>query len=114
MNNAIKFTTNGDITISTENIKNNEMSTMETELGQKNEQQRGEVYISIKDTGIGLSPITIPKLFSKFVSTDYGGTGLGLFISKNIIESHNGKIWADNNIDGNGATFSFSLPIPGN
>ena len=114
LNNAIKFTANGDITISTENIKNNEMSTMETELGQKNEQQRGEVYISIKDTGIGLSPITIPKLFSKFVSTDYGGTGLGLFISKNIIESHNGKIWADNNIDGNGATFSFSLPIPGN
>jgi signal transduction histidine kinase len=113
LNNAIKFTANGEITISTEDIKHNKTSTMETEVGQKNEQQRGEVYISIKDTGIGLSPVAIPKLFSKFVSTDHGGTGLGLFISKNIIESHNGKIWAENNIEGNGATFSLTLPIPG-
>jgi signal transduction histidine kinase len=110
LNNAIKFTANGEITISTEDIKHNKTSTMETEVGQKNEQQRGEVYISIKDTGIGLSPVTIPKLFSKFVSTDYGGTGLGLFISKNIIESHGGKIEAQNNPDGKGATFSFIIP----
>ena len=110
MNNAIKFTANGEITISTEDIKHNKTSTMETEVGQKNEQQRGGVYISIKDTGTGLSPVTIPKLFSKFVSTDYGGTGLGLFISKKIIESHGGKIEAQNNPDGNGATFSFIIP----
>jgi signal transduction histidine kinase len=84
---------------------------METKLGQKNEQQKGEVHISIKDTGTGLSPITIPKLFSKFVSTDSGGTGLGLFISKNIIESHGGKIWSENNIDGKGALVSFTLPL---
>jgi two-component system, OmpR family, sensor histidine kinase VicK len=48
----------------------------------------------------------IPKLFSKFVSTDSGGTGLGLFISKNIIESHGGRIWAENNIDGKGVHVS--------
>jgi two-component system sensor histidine kinase VicK len=53
----------------------------------------------------------IPKLFSKFVSTDSGGTGLGLFISKNIIESHGGRIWAENNIDGKGVHVSFSLPL---
>jgi signal transduction histidine kinase len=111
LNNAIKFTANGEITIDTEGIKQKEMSTMETKLGQKNEQHRGEVYISIKDTGPGLSPVTIPKLFSKFVSTDYGGTGLGLFISKNIIESHGGRIWAENNIDGKGAQVSFTLPV---
>jgi signal transduction histidine kinase len=111
LNNAIKFTANGAITIDTQGIKQNEMSTMETKLGQKNEQHRGQVYISIKDTGTGLSPVTIPKLFSKFVSTDHGGTGLGLFISKNIIESHGGRIWAENNSDGKGALFSFSLPV---
>jgi len=111
LNNAIKFTAKGEITISTEDIKHNEKGTMETKSGQKDEQQdRGEVYIGIKDTGTGLSPITIPKLFSKFVSTDYGGTGLGLFISKNIIESHGGKINAQNNPDGKGATFSFIIP----
>jgi signal transduction histidine kinase len=110
LNNAIKFTANGEITISTADITYNEISKLETKLRQKNEQQRGEVYISIKDTGTGLSPVTIPKLFSKFVSTDYGGTGLGLFISKNIIESHGGKIEAQNNPDGKGATFSFIIP----
>jgi two-component system sensor histidine kinase VicK len=67
LNNAIKFTANGEITISTEDIKHNEISKMETKLRQKNEKQRREVYISIKDTGTGLSPITIPKLFSKFI-----------------------------------------------
>jgi two-component system, OmpR family, sensor histidine kinase VicK len=71
---------------------------------------RGEVYIGIKDTGTGLFLITLPKLFSKFVSTDSGGTGLGLFISKNIIESQGGKIEAKNNPDGKGATFSFIIP----
>jgi signal transduction histidine kinase len=53
----------------------------------------------------------MPKLFSKFASKSYQGTGLGLFISKSIIERHGGKIWAENNSDGNGATFAFSLPI---
>ena len=52
-------------------------------------------------------------IFSKFASKSYSGTGLGLFIAKRIIESHNGKIWAENNSEGRGTTFSFSLPIIG-
>jgi two-component system, OmpR family, sensor histidine kinase VicK len=50
-------------------------------------------------------------LFAKFTTTSFQGIGLGLFISKNIVEAHGGKIWAENNKDGKGATFSFSLPL---
>ncbi|MGC2308349.1 MAG: HAMP domain-containing sensor histidine kinase, partial [Nitrososphaeraceae archaeon] len=76
----------------------------------------GEMIVSISDTGTGIDPLIFPKLFRKFTSTsalDYGdgGTGLGLYISKSIIEAHNGRIWAENNSDGKGATFSFSLPL---
>ena len=53
----------------------------------------------------------LPKLFTKFTTTSFQGLGLGLYISKNIIESHGGMIWAENNKDGNGATFYFSLPL---
>jgi signal transduction histidine kinase len=53
----------------------------------------------------------LPRLFTRFASKSYKGTGLGLFISKGIIEAHGGKIWAENNKDGRGATFYFSLPL---
>ena len=53
----------------------------------------------------------MPRLFTKFATKSYKGTGLGLFICKNIVEAHGGKIWAENNKDGKGATFSFSLPL---
>ena len=67
--------------------------------------------ISIKDTGTGIDPEILPKLFSKFASRSFQGTGLGLFISKSIIEAHGGRIWAENNANGKGATFTFSLPL---
>ncbi|MDW0331234.1 MAG: HAMP domain-containing sensor histidine kinase, partial [Nitrososphaeraceae archaeon] len=69
-----------------------------------------EVIVSIRDTGSGIDPEIIPKLFSKFITKSDRGTGLGLFISKSIIESHGGRIWAENNQFGPGATFYFSLP----
>jgi signal transduction histidine kinase len=67
--------------------------------------------VSIKDTGIGIDASIMPKLFTKFVSKSFQGTGLGLYISKNIVESHGGNIWAENNKDGKGATFYFTLPL---
>jgi two-component system, OmpR family, sensor histidine kinase VicK len=71
-----------------------------------------EVIITVKDTGIGINPEILPRLFSKFVTRSQQGTGLGLFISKNIIEAHGGRIWAENNsLDGKGTVFSFTLPL---
>ena len=70
-----------------------------------------EVIISIKDRGTGIDPDIQDKLFSKFVTKSDTGSGLGLYISKGIVEAHGGRIWAENNSDGNGTTFSFSLPI---
>ena len=72
--------------------------------------QNQEVIIKIKDTGTGIHPEILPRLFSKFASKSFQGTGLGLYISKGIIEAHGGRIWAENNADERGATFSFSLP----
>ena len=73
-----------------------------------------EFIISVKDNGMGIDPEIYPRLFTKFASKSFQGTGLGLYISKNIIEAHGGRIWAKNNEDGKGATFSFSLPLTNN
>ena len=71
-----------------------------------------QVIVSIKDTGRGIDPEIFTRLFTRFATqSESGGTGLGLFICKGIIETHGGKIWAENNEDGKGATFSFSLPL---
>jgi two-component system, OmpR family, sensor histidine kinase VicK len=67
--------------------------------------------VSIKDTGTGIDSEIMPRLFEKFASKSFQGTGLGLYICKSIVQAHGGKIWAQNNSDGKGATFSFSLPI---
>jgi two-component system, OmpR family, sensor histidine kinase VicK len=96
LNNAIKFTKQGHITISTEKEK---------KCGKE------EVIVKVKDSGFGIDPDIMPRLFTKFATKSYTGTGLGLFICKSIVESHGGKMWAENNRDGRGATFSFSLPI---
>jgi two-component system, OmpR family, sensor histidine kinase VicK len=97
LNNAIKFTKEGKITITIEKKDNEEVA-----------------VISIKDTGIGIDSEVFPKLFSKFASKSYQGTGLGLFICKSIVEAHDGKIWAENNNNNTqekkGATFYFTLP----
>ena len=96
LNNSIKFTKEGKITITIEKKDDD-----------------GEVaVISIKDTGIGIDSEMFPKLFSKFASKSYQGTGLGLFICKSIVEAHDGKIWAanNNNQEKKGATFYFTLP----
>lgn len=78
----------------------------------KKEKQKGQNFllIRVKDTGPGIDPEILSKLFTKFASKSDIGTGLGLFISKGIVEAHGGKIWADNNPN-RGATFSFTLPI---
>ena len=78
----------------------------------KREKQNGQEFLitSVQDMGPGIDPEIMSKLFTKFASKSDVGTGLGLFISKGIVEAHGGKIWAENNL-GRGATFSFSLPI---
>jgi two-component system sensor histidine kinase VicK len=75
------------------------------------EKKDNQILVSVKDTGTGIDSEILPILFSKFASKSFSGTGLGLFISRNIIEAHGGKIWAENNLDGKGARFSFSLPL---
>jgi signal transduction histidine kinase len=69
------------------------------------------ITVSVKDAGSGINPNIIPRLFSKFATASERGTGLGLYISKKIIEAHGGKIWAENNKDGKGATFAFIIPL---
>jgi two-component system sensor histidine kinase VicK len=103
LSNAIKFTRKGTISISLKRKKK-----------QDSDDGGDEDYllISVKDTGQGIDPEILPNLFTKFATkSQTRGTGLGLFISKNIIEADGGKIWAQNNNDGIGATFAFSLPI---
>jgi signal transduction histidine kinase len=101
LNNAIKFTKNGTVTINTHiaNGSNN------------NANNDKEAVVTIMDTGSGITPEIMQKLFSKFVTTSSHGTGLGLFISKGIIDAHGGRIWAENNSNGVGSSFSFSLPF---
>ena len=77
----------------------------------KTEKKDSQASVSIRDTGSGIQSEIMPKLFSKFVTNSAGGTGIGLFISKSIVEAHGGRIWAENNADGKGATFTFSLPL---
>jgi two-component system, OmpR family, sensor histidine kinase VicK len=94
--NALKFTKSGTVSVFIEEVKNNH--------------NKKEFIVSVKDTGIGIDSDIMPKLFTKFVSKSQTGTGLGLFISKSIVQAHGGRIWAENNPDGKGAVFRFSLP----
>ena len=78
------------------------------------EKKENQILVSVKDSGTGIDQEILPQLFSKFASKSFSGTGLGLFISKSIVEAHGGKIWAENNSDGKGAMFAFSLPLSTN
>jgi two-component system, OmpR family, sensor histidine kinase VicK len=99
LTNAIKFTEHGTVSIRIERRIDNSGS--------------NHAVVSIKDNGQGIDPSIMSRLFEKFATKcdKSTGLGLGLFISKNIIESHGGKIWAGNNPEGKGATFTFSLPL---
>jgi signal transduction histidine kinase len=70
-----------------------------------------EIEVTISDPGHGIHPDDLPLLFTRFIKKSSRGTGLGLYISKKIIEAHGGRIWAKNNQDGNGVTFGFGLPV---
>jgi signal transduction histidine kinase len=76
----------------------------------RSEKHDGYAIVSIKDTGSGIDQKMMPRLFTKFSTNSEKGIGLGLYIAKNIVEAHGGKIWAENNPDGKGATFAFALP----
>ena len=100
LDNSLKFTQEGFIIITTR------ITTKE-----KDDDKDNKVIVIIKDSGIGIDNEILPKLFTKFVTKSNQGTGLGLFIVKKIIEAHGGKIWAENNSNGIGSTFYFTLPI---
>ena len=104
LNNAVKFTKDKEDIITVMIEKKDH----EKEEEQHNNQ---EIVVSIQDTGQGIDPQIFPRLYTKFVTKSETGTGLGLFICKGIIEAHCGRLWAQNNSNGKGATFSFSLPI---
>jgi signal transduction histidine kinase len=97
LSNSLKFTENGNITI-------------DVVLEKDRVKNKDFVVVSISDSGQGIDPEILPRLFTKSVSKSFEGTGLGLFISKSIIHSHCGEIWAFNN-PGNGATFCFKIPL---
>jgi two-component system sensor histidine kinase VicK len=94
LSNALKFTKQGTITIQTEQTND-----------------KNQLTVKVTDTGLGIDDALLLRLFTKFATKSDKGTGLGLYISKSIVEAHGGKIWAENNTDGKGATFTFTLPI---
>ena len=104
LSNAINFTNNGKIMITSYkgNKDNNEKI---------DDSDKETVVVEIKDTGTGINSEMMPRLFEKFATRSISGTGLGLYISKSIVDSHGGRIWAYNNKDGKGATFTFALPV---
>jgi signal transduction histidine kinase len=94
LDNAMKFTHDGEIRV--------------TSLVDSYDK---EIVVSVRDPGSGLDPEIKPKLFEKFSAKSQGGTGLGLYLSKKIIDAHNGRIWAADNEEDTGTTFSFALPL---
>jgi signal transduction histidine kinase len=99
LSNAIKFTKKGEIFVSTEKEDNSNSP---------------YALVTVQDTGEGIDPDILPKIFSKFITKSFEGLGLGMYIAKNIVEAHKGKIWTENNKNKNGnrgAIFYFTLPL---
>lgn len=90
--NSIKFTKQGNIDVGVRKGDN-------------------RIFVRIKDSGPGIDRDILPRLFDKFITGSPSGTGLGLYICRNIIEAHGGTIWAENNDENKGATFTFTLPM---
>jgi two-component system, OmpR family, sensor histidine kinase VicK len=101
LNNAIKFSEEGTIIVKIEKSKNNK----------DNNKEGVVVVVSIQDTGKGIDPTIRDNLFEKFTTKSEKGMGLGLYLSRKIIEADGGEIWGSNNTNGKGATFGFSLPL---
>jgi signal transduction histidine kinase len=107
LDNSIKFIEDeGSIYISIKKISRSDRIKYNTDLNKED-----QVIISIRDTGTGILEEIYPKLFTKFATKSITGTGLGLYISKSIIEAHGGQIWAENNDKDKGAKFSLKLPL---
>ncbi len=121
IDNAIKFSKRDDvinILIRDNNVFDLNLNQTEIDTTKGNTSSNGAeekdiekmIYVGISDTGKGISSKIMPHLFEKFVTDSDFGTGLGLFITKKLVEAHGGRIWAFNNNDGIGSTFIFSLP----
>lgn len=117
LNNAIKFSEGNPINIIVEKVTNNvgheknprNQTFVSSSVDDNTSSEM--VVVSIIDRGKGIDKDILPRLFTKFATKSNQGTGLGLYITKSIIEAHKGRIWAQNNKDGKGSTFSFSLPL---
>jgi signal transduction histidine kinase len=92
LDNAMKFTRRGNIVVSATSFK-------------------GEVVVSIVDPGTGIDPEIKKRLFEKFASKSNGGTGLGLYLSKKIVDAHGGRIWCKDNEQRNGTNCGFAIPL---
>jgi signal transduction histidine kinase len=104
LSNALDFTKNGTIT-----IKVYDLSIQSDD--KENHDTQESIAIEVKDTGSGINEEIMPRLFEKFSRRSDSGAGLGLYISKKIVDMHGGKFWAQNNKGAKGATFTFTLPI---
>jgi two-component system, OmpR family, sensor histidine kinase VicK len=114
LDNAFKFTDSYGsvrVTLEKQETQGQEQLREYTQEGEQGQGQGQHAIITIEDTGTGIDSEILPRLFTKFATKSYKGTGLGLYISKNIVEAHGGKLYAVNNPDGKGATFTITLPL---